>query len=57
MISGFTAFSTVFQNFSTDCRFVCMSKVGWCGLDGGVGVEGGGGGGWKAMDDTMLTAN
>lgn len=43
MISGFTAFSTVFQNFSTDCRFVCMSKVGWCGLDGG----GGGVGGWR----------
>lgn len=46
MISGFTAFSTVFQNFSTDCRFVCMSKVGWCGLDGG----GGGGGGWRWLE-------
>ena len=56
MISGFTAFSTVFQKFSTDCRFVCMSKVGWCGLDGGMGGRGGGGG-WKAMDGTMLTAN
>ena len=52
MISGFTAFSTIFQNFSTDCRFVCMSKVGWCGLDGGVR---GGGEGVEVVGKQWMT--